>query len=273
MFLSAVIPLTALDAGAADSAHFLGREAHALFLDLARGADPALADSLHAARGDKPFTVSALLDPHARRGAATAVRAGAQYEWRVTAFEPRLAQLLAESVLPNLPREVRLGSAHFATGAPITDRAAHPWAGVVDASALVDQWFGSGSKSEKRITLEFASPTAHRQIHRNVLFPQPAPLWGGWLRAWNAYAQPAFEDDLIARVEADVAISRYALRTQVVDFGEFREAGYVGECGFTIFSAETALRRVLHLLADFAFFCGTGYKTTQGMGMTRKVLT
>lgn len=27
--------------------------------------------------------------------------------------------------------------------------------------------------------------------------------------------------------------------------------------------------RMIHLLADFSQFCGTGYKTTQGMGQTR----
>jgi CRISPR-associated endoribonuclease Cas6 len=122
-----------------------------------------------------------------------------------------------------------------------------------------------------RITLEFITPTAHRQIHRNILFPMSAQLWGGWLRAWNACAQPAFEDDLLARVEQDVAISNYALKTQVVDFGEYRAAGWVGRATFTYFSRERALWRVLNLLADFAFFCGTGYKTTQGMGMTRRM--
>ena len=190
--------------------------------------------------------------------------------WRITAFEPRLSQVLVESVLPNLPREIRLGTALFTTGVPITDSALNPWAGTIDAGALVERWFGTGQRIEKRVELEFASPTAHRQIHRNILFPQPAALWGGWLRAWNAVAQPTFEEDLIARVEADVAISRYALKTEVVDFGEYREAGWKGRCGFTIFSDEVALRRVLHLLADFAFYSGTGYKTTQGMGQTRR---
>lgn len=272
MFLSAIIPLAA----PAPAARFYGREAHALFLDLIRRADPALAQSLHAPRGDKPFTVGILHD----RANTTALR--------LTAFEPRLAQLLAQTILPNLPREIRLASATFAVGAPITDRAAHPWAGATSAEELVTHWFQSTDSTSlpeptgvrpsssvlrrsDRVTLEFATPTAHRQIHRNILFPMPAQLWGGWLRAWNAFAQPAFEDDLIARVEQDVALSNYALKTQVVDFGEHRAAGWIGRATFTYFNRERALWRVLNLLADFAFFCGTGYKTTQGMGMTRRI--
>jgi CRISPR-associated endoribonuclease Cas6 len=286
MFLSAILPLTPLSP---PTARFLGREAHALFLDLIRRAEPALAQALHEPRGDKPFTVAYLAarDPStfdAGRAAPGALgegrgRKGGAAGWlRMTAFEPRLAQLLAQTILPTLPREIRLGGATFAVGAPITDRAAHPWAGTSSAEELVNKWFqqedlagfGKPVRSD-RVTLEFATPTAHRQIHRNILFPLPAQMWGGWLRAWNAFAQPAFEDDLIARVEQEVALSRYTLKTQIVDFGEFRAAGWVGRATFNYFSRERALWRVLNLLADFAFFCGTGYKTTQGMGMTRRM--
>jgi CRISPR-associated endoribonuclease Cas6 len=273
MFLSSVIPLTPLFTPA-PAPRFFGREAHALFLDLIRRADPALAQSLHEPRGDKPFTVGILFPSPVRTGEGPRVGVGVRF----TAFEPCLAQLLAQDVLPKLPREVRLGNAMFATGAPITDRAAHPWAGASSAEELVNKWFQSEDLTgfakpvrSDRVTLEFATPTTHRQIHRNVLFPLPAQMWGGWLRAWNAFAQPAFEDDLIARVEQDVTISRYALKTEVVDFGEHRAAGWVGRATFNYFSRERALWRVLNLLADFAFFCGTGYKTTQGMGMTRRV--
>ncbi len=210
MFISAIIPLTALYESTADGAHFLGREAHALFLDLVRRADPALADSLHQPRGDKPFTVAYLSSHSHRRFPSPNLGSSAEGKGdngsrvrflRFTAFEPRLTQLLIEGVLPNLPREVRLGNTRFQTGTAIHSRAAHPWAGAKDTNALIERWFGKGEWIEKRLELEFASPTAHRQIHRNVLVPQPAQLWGGWLRAWNAHAQPAFEEDLIARVE------------------------------------------------------------------------
>ena len=304
MFLSSVIPLTPLNPPTPDSRRFLGREAHALFLDLVRRADPALAQSLHEPRGDKPFTVSPLpcrtgeglgvgvaspvkTGEGPRVGVPSPVKTGEGSRagvLRLTAFEPRLAQLLVQSVLPNLPHEIRLGSALFATGTPITDRATHPWAGIASAEALMSKWFQSNGREDltgfvkpvrsdrgDRVTLEFATPTAHRQIHRNILFPLPVQLWGGWLRAWNAFAQPAFEEDLIARVEQDVAISNYALKTQVVDFGEYRAAGWIGRATFNYFSREHAMWRVLNLLADFAFFCGTGYKTTQGMGMTRRI--
>jgi CRISPR-associated endoribonuclease Cas6 len=274
LLISSIIPLTALNTPAPEASHFLGREAHALFLDLVRRADPTLAETLHQQRGDKPFTVSALTpspSPLVRgSGWGSGIRAGERYELRITSFESHLAQVIAEQVLPHVPRDVHLGAARFEVGESITDGARHPWAGTTDAGALVDKWFSPARRVEKRFSLEFASPTAYRQIHRNILVPNPAGIFPGYLAAWNASCQPRFEEDLIALVEAEVGISRYALRTQVVDFGEYREAGWVGQCGFTIFSEEIALRRVIHLLADFAFCCGTGYKTTQGMGQTRR---
>ncbi len=268
MFLSAILPLTPSDPPVS-TARVYGHHIHALFLDLVRRADPALAQSLHEPRGDKPFTLSLL--PSLAKGEGTRMR--------ITAFEPHLAQLLAQTILPNLPREIRLGDTTFSVGAPITDRTAHPWADISSADELVNRWFQSKDPSSQkpirsdRVTLEFITPTAHRQIHRNILFPIPAQLWGGWLRAWNAYAHPAFEDDLIARVEQDVAISRYNLKTMIVNLGEYRTAGWLGYATFTYFNREPALWRVLNLLADFAFFCGTGYKTTQGMGTTRRLDT
>ena len=273
MFISVVIPLTALNTPAPEANHFLGREAHALFLDLIRRADPTLAEALHQPRGDKPFTVSSLLPSPLTKGEGVGVRvvrAGERYEWRITAFAPHLTQVIAERVLPHLPREVHLGVAHFEVGNPMTDSAHHAWAATTDANALVDKWISAGRRIEKRFSLEFASPAAYRQIHRNILVPNPVGIFPGYLAAWNANCQPHFEEDLIALVEAQVSVSRYALRTEVVDFGDYREAGWVGQCGFTIFSEEVAARRVIQLLADFAFYCGTGYKTTQGMGQTRK---
>lgn len=289
MFLAVVIPLVARNTLAAGENHFLGREAHALFLHLVEQVDAARSEQLHRAEPIKPFTVSSVFD--ARRNRLPMIREGERYAWRFTIFDPELARWARDALLPALPKQVRLGSALFDVCEPVMERTKHPWAGTSSAEELVEKWFdknspplvepalsvpkgegeGEGKRMRSKVTLEFASPTAHRQIHRNVLFPQPAQLWGGWLRAWNAYAQPAFEEDLIPRVESDVAVSNYTLQTEVVDFGDFRERGWGGRATFNYFSQERALWRVLNLLADFAFFCGTGYKTTQGMGQTRRI--
>ncbi len=279
MFLAAIIPLTALNTLPPEPPPFFGRAGHALFLNLVADADPALADARHEPRGDKPFTVSnptRELLRETRRAqmfskSGQPIRAGEQFAWRVTTFDARLSQTVLEKVLPQLPREVRLGAARFEVGASITARAQHRWAGISDAHSLWQKWFHETRQVDKQLALEFASPTAYRHIHRNMLLPLPEGIFTGYLAAWNAHGAPTLEQDLIAHLAQAVSIRHYQLTTTDVNFGAFREAGWLGVCRYTIHSEELALRRVLHLLADFAFYCGTGYKTTQGMGQTRKV--
>jgi CRISPR-associated endoribonuclease Cas6 len=51
-----------------------------------------------------------------------------------------------------------------------------------------------------------------------------------------------------------------------VRFSTHRLRGFVGECTYTANANDERARRVLHLLADFAFFAGVGMKRTMGMG-------
>jgi CRISPR-associated endoribonuclease Cas6 len=278
MFLSTVIPLVATETPEENT--YLGRACHALFLDLIRRADPSLAEELHASRGAKPFTVSALCSWDHRHLVQPKVREGERYWLRLTSIEADLSRLLAEEVLPHLPSSVELGSARFSVGLPLTEGKAHPWARTTTAEALVEQWFGGRGRPPRRFELEFASPTAIRRIHRNIVLPLPVGLFQGYLRAWNRWARPPFERDLLDLVKEEVHVTRYRLESRALDFGPKEaggasrrrvEPGFVGRCTFTIFHREPAVRRVIHLLADFALFCGTGYKTTQGMGQTRLV--
>lgn len=271
MLLSTIITLTATNTP--QESPYLGRDCYALFLSLVARANPSLAEELHTPRGSKPFTVSALFSWERPHLVQPKVREGERYWIRFTSIEADLSRLLAQEVLPNLPSSVELGPATFAPQAPIVESEGHPWARTTTAEALVDRWFSSAGRVDKRFTLEFASPTAYRRIHRNVVVPLPAGIFRGYLDAWNRHCAPAFDRDLLDLVEAEVAISRYELRTAVLRIGQAREIGCLGRCGYTIFRWERAVWRVIHLLADFAQFCGTGYKTTQGMGQTRLVLS
>lgn len=269
MLVSAIVPLLATNMP--EESPYLGRACYAFFLSLVESVNPSLAEELHAPKGTKPFTVSALFSWERPHLVQPKVREGERYWIRFTSIEADLSRLLAEEVLPNLPSSVELGPATFTPEAPIVESEEHPWARTTTAEALVDRWFSSAGRVSQRFTLEFASPTAYRRIHRNVVVPLPAGIFRGYLDAWNRYCAPAFDRDLLDLVEAEVAITRYELRTAVLHIGQAREIGCLGRCGYTIFRRERAIWRVINLLADFAQFCGTGYKTTQGMGQTRKV--
>jgi CRISPR-associated endoribonuclease Cas6 len=79
---------------------------------------------------------------------------------------------------------------------------------------------------------------------------------------------------LLDVVAAHVGVGRYELRTEMVDLGEERKVvGFVGMVQYNVLRAgmigEEWVRR-LNVLADYAAFCGTGHKTAQGMGQTRR---
>ena len=70
-------------------------------------------------------------------------------------------------------------------------------------------------------------------------------------------------------------------RSRMLDFGKHKAIGFVGSCAYQFFlehqsysndKDNTEMLRLANLLADFAFYCGTGYKTTMGMGQTRRIL-
>lgn len=269
MLLSAIIPLTGANTPAKQT--FLGRQAHGLLLDLVSEAEASLAEQLHASRGTKPFTLSGLVHAELPHLVQPQAREGDEYFLRITSVDRGLSQMLLEKILPNLPHEIRLGPARFTVGEPATEEDQHPWARTTRVTELVAKWFGSEEEIGSTFELEFASPTTIRQIDRNVLLPWAGGVIGGYLRVWNAHCQPAFDPALSDLVEEEVLVSRYDLQTHVVNYGEYQLPGWMGRCGYVIFHREASVRRVINLLADFSQFCGTGYKTTQGMGQTRRV--
>ena len=77
---------------------------------------------------------------------------------------------------------------------------------------------------------------------------------------------------LLPQLIGEVDIARYKLRTQMMDFRSYRQLGFVGECEFGVRKGlcEEALG-ALQVLADFSVFAGVGYKTTMGLGQTRRL--
>lgn len=268
MLLSTVIPLAGLNTP--EEQIFLGRHTHGFFMNLVGGVDDVLATRLHQSKGDKPFTVSGLIHADLSYLVQPEVRASDNYILRITSIDAELSQALLEDILPNLPDQIQLGLATFDVGEPATDPGEHPWARTTTAMGLVGHWFGSNVDVGPTFELEFASPTTIRQIKRNILLPWPAGILGGYLRSWNAHCQPSFDHELVDLVENEVLVSRYDLKTYIANYGDYQLPGWMGNCSYVIFHRETSVRRVINLLADFSQFCGTGYKTTQGMGQTRQ---
>jgi len=266
----------------------LGRAIHAWFLAQVREADPALGEWLHEPNALRPFTLSSLRGIERPVEGRVTLMPGREYWIRVTSMEASLSRLLLEEILPALPGEVELAGAAFAVRGFTCDPAEHPWAGQTTHEALLQEHMLGAGHPERSLTLYFASPTtfrrtggesaltdgegrAYRIAGHNVPFPLPGLVFNSYLQRWNSFAPVALPPEVKRYAEECVAISRYRIQTVMVEFGEAREVGFVGTCRFTALVADPYWLRLLHLLAAFAFYAGTGHHTTRGMGQTRKL--
>ncbi len=265
-----------------------GRATHAWFLSQVRRTDPALAEDLHRPNAVRPFTVSALrgvtVNPQGQ-----AVLTPEQTCWlRVTTFEPTLSRRLLEKVLPHLPEEAVLADVPFTLAGATCDPAVHPWAGQTTFTDLAQEYLLGKQRPEREVALYFASPTtfrrtggetaltdgegrAYRVAGHNVPLPLPGLVFDSYLQRWNAFAPLAFPPEVRRYAEECLAVAGYRLQTVLVEYGEAREVGFVGFCRFLTLVPDPYWMRLIHLLAAFSFYAGTGRHTARGMGQTRPV--
>jgi CRISPR-associated endoribonuclease Cas6 len=248
----------------------LGRASHALFLNLVQRVDGALAARLHEADKLKPFTVSSLRGLGAVRRGHTTLSPDEQYWLRFTSFERELSELLMEKIAPEL-KEITLSEARFEVTGFTWDPQMHLWAGRTTFEALAGKHLLGCGEPAFRVALRFASPTTFRSDGRNVPLPLPGLVFDSYLQKWNAVSSAYLSPEVRRFVEESMVISRYRLQTRLVEFGPARHVGFVGECRYIVLRRDKYWTRLVNLLAAFAFYCGTGHKTTMGLGQTRRI--
>ncbi|HEY8743152.1 MAG TPA: CRISPR system precrRNA processing endoribonuclease RAMP protein Cas6 [Chloroflexota bacterium] len=234
-----------------------GRHLHAAFLAWVAARDAGLAAELHQPGQPRPFTVALL--PLDGAGEATI---------RCTLLDRRLiAAIHARPGADQGTLRLRLSTTDHVLTAVQRDG----W-----SSAAKWEELETIAGRRRAITLEFVTPTCFSQDipgerKRLALFPQPAWLWGSWARKWQRFGPPLPGLEGAAQeAERWLLVSSYQLATQTLDLGRFRQKGFAGWVDFMWqpgVPAEVAQR--LQMLAAFAPYAGTGYKTAMGLGVTR----
>ncbi len=278
--LAAVITFEAQAAGELDP--FQGRAMHALFLDLVQRADPTVASALHDDEGLKPFTSSNLIGLRPAEGArAATVQPGRMLCWRITVFDPGLTGLWLTRILPGLPASVTVGDVPFAVRGWTTDGREDSWAGLSSFAELAQRHTLSPRPPSPWINLRFVSPTTFRSQGVHVPLPLPGLLLGHWLDKWNAFSALSLDPETRRFAEQAIAVNRYDLRTEPVQFGDATIIGFIGRCSLAVRGRDGRddeqpdaqyWRRIPHLLAAFSFWAGTGHRTPYGLGQTRPAM-
>jgi CRISPR-associated endoribonuclease Cas6 len=261
---------------------FLGRAAHAWFLDQLRQTDPQLANRLHAPNVLKPFTVSPLWSPSSQaQGNGVRLSAGQTCHLRVTSVEAELSALLVSELAPRwIDEMVYLVGVPFRLEGSAASASEHPQAAHSSYEALITRL--EKATSPDHVTLRFLTPTTFRRSPPpdapfgddtyDVPLPTPELLFGGLLALWNTFAPQPLPEELRTFARDRVVLSRYQLHTELVSFGSGRRGrvgGFVGQCRFAILDADAIWRRRIGLLAAFAPFAGVGRRTTMGLGQVQ----
>lgn len=248
----------------------LGRASHAIFLHAIAQHSPALAAQLHASSQTKPFTCSNL-HGGSRRAGRVLFAAGESGWLRFTGLNAAVCDALA-AIAARPPAQIDLDASVVPVTLATLDATAHPYAAATTYEALGAPYLLARERPAARITLRFFSPAAFRAKDQNLPLPLPRSVFGSLLDRWNAFAPIALPDDTRRFAEECMAISRFRLRSRAWSAKQNRaQIGFVGAVAFAALNHDRYWLALMNTLADFAFFAGVGYQTTQGMGQCRRI--
>jgi CRISPR-associated endoribonuclease Cas6 len=241
---------------------------HAWLLDQARQYDPELSAYLHDGESEKPFTISALQGITTTAAGSPQLKAQATYTWTITALSQPVAAWLA-TWLQALPTQLEL------RGAPLRildwdlskATSSHP-------ATTYDQLFEQSYLDTSTLKLSFLSPTSFRRRGNHFPLPVPINLFHSYLRRWNDFSGIEFEsEDFLDWIEESVLIQQHQLQSiKIVAGKKGSVTGFTGaiELGLArVAYSEPEYVKLFWALGRFAPYCGTGHKTTFGLGQTQ----
>ncbi|TAN98150.1 MAG: CRISPR-associated endoribonuclease Cas6 [Phormidium sp. SL48-SHIP] len=235
---------------------------HAWFLDCVRQTQPDLSAKLHDSPDDKAFTLSPLLGEVPVIGRHLHIQTDQPYQWRLTLFSAPLVAW-AETWLTRLPQTLDLRSlcfnlrSHRITPAPTTYDQLHQ------------------SPPQRRFALSFVSPTSFRHRGHHLPLPNPVNLFQSYLRRWNNFSGIFVEPDpFLDWIDSHVSLSRHDIQSSKIAAGKRGSVtGFTGSIELTLSAAGTRqnpdFAQLFSALVHYAPYCGTGHKTTFGLGQTR----
>lgn len=234
--------------------------------------DPDLAHSMHdapdgASSVERPWTISSLLGPLERQGDTLTAQPGETCRVRLAGLTERVLQALQSALVSDHPiaREpLVLEQAPFRVIAEDSQ-----WREPATYASLL-----SRARPHSRITIELRSPTGFKRGgERTASVPGPRLCLQGYLRKWNAFSDVLLpEEPLLEFAAANMAVASQSLRGTFLRLGTSTVPGVLGRVEWQASDTSNPyLLRLVNALVDYAFYCGTGVQTTQGMGQTVRI--
>ncbi|MBE9077422.1 CRISPR-associated endoribonuclease Cas6 [Romeria aff. gracilis LEGE 07310] len=236
---------------------------HAWFLDQIRQLDADLSAYLHDGESEKPFSLSGLSGQFVSHSQSLQLLASQPYQWRVSGFsQPTVAGLA--HWLRQLPDEIGLKNA------PLQIDSVQLAAPPMTYAKLLRQ----GKQTSGSVSLSFTSPTSFRRKGHHLPLPWPTNVFHSYLRRWNHFAsKPADPDAFLDWVDDYVIIQRHQMESVKVAAG--KRGSVTGFTGAVTYGLDRRaadppeFQTLFYALTQLAPYCGTGHKTTFGLGETQ----
>ena len=235
---------------------------HAWFLDQVRQLNPELSAYLHDGESEKPFNISALSGQLLASGRQLQLQAKQIYRWHVNALSPKVVQFLKQW-LTQLPQILDLRDASLQI----------IQVNIVYSPTTYTQLLQSSPEKPSNVNFSFVSPTSFRRKGHHFPLPVPVNLFHSYLRRWNDFSRiPIEQEPFLDWIDEGVIIHQHRLESVKVAAGKRGSVtGFTGvmSCGLSKAAlANSEFTRLFYALARLAPYCGTGHKTTFGLGQT-----
>jgi CRISPR-associated endoribonuclease Cas6 len=260
-------------------AHVQGPALQGMFLHLISEVDPAVAERLHHEDDYRPYTLSPLgigtpddrFDGF-RLPRYNSLRSRKPCYLRITMMVDDLFPVFGRYFLERSEPTFRLGDTKFVVTGVLEEHTpvnGPCWTQYLSYAELIN----NASRTHRKIVLRFLTPTSFRRGDVDFSLPDPRLVFRSFQKRFEEFHAFEFRPDLGEQIELHVGVSNLKhLETGMIKTQKLSLAGFTGRVTYQIDrKASPDLIFQMNLLADYAFFCGTGRKTTVGMGQTVRV--
>ena len=236
---------------------------HAWLLQQIQTFDAELSAYMHDSGVEKPFSITGLNGQFVSHSQSLTLQADKRYRWRVNGLSKSVVQGLAKW-LRQLPKEIDLKNAPLAIESVQLAQPATTYGKLL--------WQGKNSKGS--VELSFVSPTSFKRKGHHLPLPWPTNVFHSYLRRWNNFAKKQVDPtDFLDWIDRYVVITRHQLESLKVAAGKQGSVtGFVGAIAYTLdrqAAERPDFQALFYALTQLAPYCGTGHKTTFGLGETQ----
>jgi CRISPR-associated endoribonuclease Cas6 len=234
---------------------------HAWFLQQIGQFDPNLSQILHDEQEQKAFTLSLLEGKITPYGDKLQIYQEESYNWLITILSASVINWLKDW-LKSMPNLIKLRN--------ITLEIKSLKIELPPTSYLKLREIKPNSK----LTLSFLSPTTFRRKGYHFPLPLPQNIFHSYLRRWLNFSGENIDTETFLNwIEDEVIISRHQLESlKIVGAKGGSITAFIGAVEYNLTHQGKQNKDFLQLysiLGQFAPYCGTGHKTTFGLGKTR----